>query len=531
MTDAHATVAKKRGINLVWVVPIVAVALGVWMVIYTIQSQGPTITLQFSTAEGLEEGKTKVKLLNVDIGLVEDVAINPDLESVTVRALLEPEAERLLKSDTQFWVVRPRIGKGGVSGLGTLLSGGYIQVAPGKTGEYEEDFVGLEEPPVTPSGTPGIRVVITTENANSIGPGDAVLYKGYQVGRVETEFFDIEENLLRYEVFIDAPYSDQLTQRHRFWEVSGVSAKLGADGIQVDTGSLETVLFGGVEVGLPLGVEDGPPAQAAEVFKLYSSFDEVNERPYRYSLEYVVVFPQSVRGLLPGAPVEFRGLRMGQVERIMLTELTANDDDQEEGIPVLIRIEPARLDMPDSPEGIERMRETIRVATTENGMRATLATGNIITGSLFVTMDLFPGMGNGEMGVYADRPTIPTAPSGIEGITQKLTMFLDKLNGLNLDATVDNANDMIASIDALVAGPQMQQLPGTLDDAIAELRTTLASLSSESELQARLLPTITELERTLTSLRLLLDTLDEQPNSLIFNREYREDPQPRSGSQ
>ncbi len=542
MTDAHAAVSRKRGINPIWFVPIVALVLGIWMVIYTLQSEGPDITITFSTAEGIEQGKTKVKLRDVDIGLVETVELGEDLESVVITISLEKTAEPLLRENTQFWVVRPRIGKSGVTGLGTLLSGGYIQLAPGDGADGKRAYVGLEEPPVTPSSTPGVRLVLTADKAGSVSAGDPVLFKGYQVGRVETEIFDIERQLLTYEIFIDAPYDQKLTSRHRFWDVSGVSARAGADGIEIDSVALETLLIGGVEVGLPLGVEPGQPIETGSEFELYGSFADVNKRPYRYSLEYVVRFPQSVRGLQPGAPVEFRGLRIGEVERVMLTELARTipgasqpqsvpaGAPRGEGIPVLIRIEPARLERPDSEAGLEEMRKILQFAVN-NGMRATLATGNLLTGSLYVSMDLFSDVEPGKIGEYAGRPMLPTAASGLDGIQQKLTVFLDKLNELPLEGTVQEAQNTLASLDRLVAGDGMQSLPASLDETLKELQQTLSSLSADSELQTRLLPTITELERTLTSLRLVLDTLDEQPNALIFNRKYKDDPRPPAGSQ
>jgi len=199
-------------------------------------------------------------------------------------------------------------------------------------------------------------------------------------------------------------------------------------------------------------------------------------------------------------------------------------------IPVLIRIEPGRFKLPDSPEGVEKVKATFEGAV-KSGMRASLSTGNLLTGGLYVSMDYFPDAEPAEQGIYAGRPTIPTISSGLEGIAQKLTMFLDKLNKLPLEDTVKETNNMLASIDRLVASEGVQSLPVSLDKTLTELQTTLASMSADSELQARLLPTITELERMLGSLRKVLDTLDEQPNSLIFNRKYRDDPRPPAGSQ
>jgi len=530
MTEAHATVDRKRSLNPIWFVPILAVAIGAWMVIYTIQSEGPEITIVLSTAEGIEEGKTKIKLRDVEIGMVDSVELGRDRKSVIVIASLDKSAEDLLREDTQFWVVRARIGKGGVSGLGTLLSGGYIQLAPGEGTRGRRDFVGLEVPPVTAAGTPGIKITLTAEKAGSVSAGDPVLFKGYRVGRVETEVFDTDSKLMTYGVFIEAPYDELLTTTHRFWDVSGISVSAGAEGIKADSVSLETLLIGGVEVGRPTGIEMGAPAEPGEVYRLYDNFASVNQRPYRYSIEYVVRFPQSVRGLLPGAPVEYRGLPLGQVERVMMNEMARGMGGNGQPIPILIRLEPGRLKLPDGPAGVEKMKDTIDGAV-KNGLRASLSTGNLLTGGLYVSMDYFRDAEPAEQGIYAGRTTIPTISSGLEGIAQKLTMFLDKLNKLPLEDTVGEANNMLASIDRLVASEGVQSLPASLDETLIELQATLASMSADSELQARLLPTITELERTLGSLRKVLDTLDEQPNSLIFNRKYGDDPRPPAGSQ
>jgi paraquat-inducible protein B len=531
MTDAQATVSHKRRISTVWVVPIVALVMGIWMLIYTIQSQGPEIKIVFSTAEGIEEGKTKIKFRNVNIGLVESAGLGEDLESVVVIAQVEKEATPLLREDTQFWVVRPRIGKGGISGLSTVLSGGYIQIAPGTSETTKTEFVGLEEPPVTPAGTPGLRLNLTADRAGSVSIGDPVLYEGFDVGWVETEQFDPETRGMRYEIFIEAPYDQYINTSTRFWDVSGVAVKAGADGIDVTVGSLESVVMGGIQVGRPEGMAEGKPVESGATFRLYDSYAEVNARPHRHSVEFVVRFPQSVRGLLPGAPVEYRGLPFGRVERVMLEDLTRDGVTHgDRPIPVLLSLTPARLELPDSEAGVENLKDAM-LRGVERGLRATLATGNLITGSLYVSFDVYPDAPPAEPGVYAGRPTMPSIESGLGGIQQRLTVLLDRLNDLPLDETVTELQGTLASINKIFAGEAMQSMPASLEGTLEELRETLASFSGDSELQARMLPAVTELERTLASLREVLDTVAEQPNALIFNRATREDPWPPAGSQ
>jgi paraquat-inducible protein B len=532
MTDAHAEIKPKRGISTIWVVPVVAFALGIYMVIATLQNQGPEITIIFSTAEGLEAGKTKIKLRNVEIGLVESVGLGEDLESVVVTLQLEKEAASLLRDDTEFWVVRPRIGKGGVSGLSTMLSGGYIQIAPGTSKTMAERFVGLEDPPVTPAGTPGKTLTISSDRAGSVSVGDPILYRGFRVGSVESDEFDVETQGMRYRVFINAPYDDLVTSLTRFWDVSGISITAGADGIKAATGSLESLLFGGVEFGLPEGVVGGSPVDAGTNFRLYENYAEVNERPFRHSLEYVVEFTQSVRGLKPGAPVEYRGLPSGQVVRVMLSELRQTGIRGEGSpIPILIRLEPARLEFPDSEEGVELLRTALETAVHGAGLRASLATGSLLTGSLYVDLDLYPNESITQIGQYKEYSTIPTIQSGLGGIEHRVTVLLDKLNELPLERTLSELDGILAGVNTIVSGEGMQSLPNSLDATLKELQQTVASFSSESELQSRLLPTISELNRTLAVLRVVLDTLAEQPNALIFNRKSRDDPRPPAGSQ
>jgi len=530
MSEARADVSRRRRISPIWIVPIVALLLGIWMLIYTLQSQGPEITIVFSTADGIEAGKTKIKLRSVEIGLVESAGLGDDLESVVVTARLDKEATPLLREDTQFWVVRPRIGAAGVSGLDTVLSGAYLQLAPGTGPEGRRDYVGLENPPVTPAGTPGLRITLTSDHGDSLGTGDPILYKGHRIGRVESGEFDLKTQTMTYAAFIEAPFDDLITTSTRFWNASGISFELSANGVEADLASLETLLVGGVAAGQPKGVGAGPPVEDGAVFALYDSYAMVNERPHRYGIEYVVRFSQSVRGLKPGAPVEYRGIPAGQVERVMVSDLLGQGaTGQGAPVPVLIRLEPGRLALPDTEAGVEQLRNAVE-AGVANGMRASLATGSLITGSLLVALDNHGDPTVVEIGEFAGRPELPTVATGLEGLEIKLASLLDKLNALPLEGTVKEAQQTLAGLDKLLNSRGMQELPTSLDATLRELETTLASFSGDSQLQEQLLPTIAELDRTLASFRRVLDTLDRQPNALVFNRELEADPLPPVGA-
>jgi paraquat-inducible protein B len=531
MTETEAVVSERRRISAIWLVPIVALVLGLWMVIHTLRSQGPEITIVFSSGESIEANETRIKFRAVEVGLVKSVGLADDLESVVVTAQLDKAAAPLLREGTQFWVVRPRIGPGGVSGLGTLLSGGYIQLESGTGEEGRREFEGMDAPPVTPTATPGLQFRMVSERAGSVGIGDPILYEGFRVGRIESAEFDVASRKMLYGAFIEAPYDDLVTSTTRFWNASGLSLSATADGIEVQTASLEALLVGGVAFGLPEGAEPGTPVEAGEVFELYPDYASVNRRPYHHGLEYVVRFPQSVRGLRPGAPVEYRGIRIGRVERVLLTEMTGQGlTGKGEPIPVLIRLEPGRLELPDSEEGTATLARVLETSV-RRGLRATLSMGSLITGSLYVYFDMYPDERPAEMGSFAGHPTIPTIAGGLEGIQVRLLTLLDKLNALPLEEALDGVDQLLTDVDVIVASEDMRSIPASLEATLAGLRDTLDSVSTDSAMQERLLRTMTELDRTLQSLRLLLDTLEEQPNALIFNREPGDDPQPPAGSQ
>ena len=281
-------VSRRRRFSAIWILPLVTLIIGVSMVVHTFMTEGPTITLDFETADGLEQGKTKVRLLNVDVGVVDSVTFKEDMSGVVATVKLEQKTRSLLREDTRFWVVRARVGARGISGLGTLLAGTYIEMAPG-TGEVgRREFVGLEEPPLTPIDAPGLRLALYSDRAGSISTGDVVLYRGYSVGRVEAMSFDTDRQEVRYDIFVDAPFHELVDSSTRFWDTSGVKVKASADGVEVHTGSIDTILLGGVAFESPEELPPGNPVENGRKYKLYESYDDILKHPFRHRNYYVV---------------------------------------------------------------------------------------------------------------------------------------------------------------------------------------------------------------------------------------------------
>ena len=262
-----ADVKPVKSVSKIWLVPLVALSIGLWMIYYQWSNQGPLITIKFENAEGLEAGKTKIKTRNVDIGQVNKIELSPDLKGVLVTARLDLNLENLLHEGSKFWKVTPRISLNGVSGLGTLLSGPYINIEPGEKGAKTTNFTALSEPPVTPAGTPGLHVTLNSNDEFAFKEGDPVIYKGLKVGEFENIYFNFDERVVYYNTFIQAPYHKLITENTKFWDTSGVRMKLGAGGVEVSTGSIETLLTNGVTFGIPEGMPHGEQITKRSFFR------------------------------------------------------------------------------------------------------------------------------------------------------------------------------------------------------------------------------------------------------------------------
>ena len=528
MTSEEADITPGRKFSGIWLIPILALVLGIYMVINNWMNEGPEIEIAFATADGLEQGKTKVKYRSVDMGTVQAVRLNDNFDGVIATIKLDRQAVPLLREDTRFWVVTARVSADNISGLDTLLSGAYLQLAPGTGEPGARKFTALEHPPLTPAGAPGLRLNLTSNRATSVTAGDTVLYKGYKVGRVETMEFDPSDKLVHYQIFIDAPYHELVNSSVRFWDASGVSMSANASGFKVETGSLESILFGGVSFGVPEGVEEGKAVAANTEFQLYPSYDDILKNPYQFGTYYVVSFNQSIKGLVPGAPVEFRGIQIGKVDRIMLKEgqaMRVSSDTEGEGgpIPVLIYIEPGLMELPDTEASIEIMRRGVSRGVTQ-GLRASMESGNLLTGAKYIGIDFYPDTPPAAQGSFMDYTTIPTVETGLAQLAQSVNSILHTIDELPITETVTSANSALAtlnnsldSLQAIMENQSTQQLPVHLDQTLQELREAISSLSPNSEAYQSLNSSLLSLNRTMGNLESLTRTLAEQPSAVLIS--------------
>ncbi|QFH49198.1 intermembrane transport protein PqiB [Leclercia adecarboxylata] len=538
--SGEAKVQKVKNWSPVWIFPIVTALIGAWILFYHYSHQGPVVTLITTNAEGIEGGKTTIKSRSVDVGVVESATLTDDLTHVEITARLNAGMEKLLHGDSVFWVVKPQVGREGISGLGTLLSGAYIELQPGKKGAQPEQYQLLDSPPLAPPDAKGIRVILDSKKAGQLSPGDPVLFRGYRVGSVETSSFDTQKRTISYQLFINAPNDRLVTGNVRFWKDSGIAVDLTSAGMRVEMGSLSTLFGGGVSFDVPEGMDQGQPVAQKTAFRLYDDQKSIQDSLYTDHIDYLMFFKDSVRGLQPGAPVEFRGIRLGTVGKVPFFAPGMRqvlDDDYR--IPVLIRIEPERLinqvgDTPDIAQHIEGLMK--------RGLRGSLKTGNLVTGALYVDMDFFPKEPPvKEIREFSGYKIIPTVSSGLAQIQQRLMETLDKINSLPLNPMIQQATNTLSesqatmrrlqttldNLNKLTASQSMQQLPQDMQKTLRELNRSMQGFQPGSAAYNKMVADMQRLDQVLRELQPVLKTLNTKSNALVFEAKDKKDPEPK----
>ena len=497
LEDVPTAVAVKKRQSLpqlVWVIPIVAALIGGWLAVKTILEKGPTITITFKTAEGLEAGKTKVKYKNVDVGEVKAIKLGKDRQGVVVIVELVKESEPYLVGDTRFWVVRPRIAGGQVSGLGTLFSGSYIGVDLGKSGNKLQDFVGLEIPPIVTGDVPGRQFVLHADTLGSLQIRSPLYFRQEAVGSVTAHELNKDGQGVTFMIFINAPYDQYVNAETRFWNASGIDVTLDATGVKVDTQSIVSILIGGIAFETLAGSVRQPPAEENHEFLLANDRAAAMKHQDTAVVPFQFHFSQSIRGLSIGAPVEFRGIVVGEVKSIDIELTEAHNDFR---FPVGVVLYPGRLlAMLKSATSEFRMDEEGRRirwdAMVTKGLRGQLRTGNLLTGQMYVALDMFRDVPEAKMDWTATPPIIPTVAGGLEEFQSTLTSIAKKIErmpleqiGGDLRQALQSFNRTMVSTEQAVKRLDKDLAPtakSTLDDARRMLTTAERTLATDAPL-------------------------------------------------
>ncbi|GAU06764.1 MULTISPECIES: intermembrane transport protein PqiB [Burkholderia cepacia complex] len=507
--------------SLVWIVPLLCALIGLSLVIRTAAATGPTITVTFVNAEGLEAGKTKVRYKDVDIGSVQTITLTPDFKRVLVSIRLTREAARFANRDTRFWVVRPRVGATGISGLGTLLSGAYIGADLGRSPQKQTDFTGLETPPAVTADQQGRRYLLHADSLGSIDIGSPVFYRHLQVGQVVGFSLDKDGTGVDVQAFVKAPYDRYVGTNTRWWHASGVDLRLDSSGLKLNTQSLATVIVGGLAFQSPTGQPDVPQAADNASFRLASDEADAMRDPDGTPLMVIMRFDQSLRGLSVGAPVDLRGIALGQVTNI---GIEYNEHARNFSMKVTMALYPSRLSRhsdtalpaPDTAGGHELLEHLV-----VQGLRGQLRTGSLLTGQLYVALDMFPKAPRASVDVRRTPVELPTVPNTLDELQVQIADIARKLDqvpfdriGANLNGALENANRLFGHLDTNVV-PQARD---TLASAQRTFNTAESALRQDSPMQSDVHEAMQELTRTLQSLNALADYLERHPESLVFGK-------------
>ena len=506
--DMDMSPAKKsiwRNLSFVWLVPIAALAVTLFIAWQSWAARGSLIEIRFTNAAGITAEETVVRYRDVSVGLVEKVSFAPDMESVVVSARIDQNVAANLPPDAKFWVVRPEVSARGISGLSTVLSGVYIEASfDPSPGAEAWSFDGVDKAPLVAAGVEGTRLMIRAADGSSLSPGSPIFYRGIEVGRIETpRLLDSGEGVV-VEGFVEAPHDRRINSATRFWDTSGFSVTLGAGGLDLSVDSLASLVTGGIAFDTVFS--GGSMIDDDQVFDLFESEKAARESVFSdvidNAVKLTVEFDESVSGLSAGSPVQYRGLRVGVVSAIGAF-IEDTSDGQKVKLRATISIDPQSLGL----EKDVRSAETLAFLSdaVKGGLRAQLAAKSIFTNTLVIDLVDVEDAPPATLGIFnGEFPVLPSIESNLPDVSATAEGLLQRVNDLPVEEVMDQAISLMASIEAvaaaegtrsapdallgliedargLIGSDDTKAIPGELRDTVAELRSTIAGLTQVTE--------------------------------------------------
>lgn len=523
---SEPTVTRRRWrVSPIWLVPGIALLTGAAMLMNSWLASGPELTLSFQTAAGLEEGKTAVKYKDVTVGIVKAIKLNADSSRVMVRVQLDKSAEDLARADTRFWVVRPRVGIGGVTGIDTLLSGAYIGADKGNSPQSNRDFIGLESPPAIINGVAGSRFIVQTDDLGSLDIGSPVYYRRVQVGRIASYQLNDDGEHVSLQVFIEAPYDRFVTPDSRFWNVSGLDLSVGANGFRLRTQTVAAIMAGGIAFATPESDKqaDTSPAPFPQAYSLAKDRESAMAPSDGPAIKFTLRFERSLHGLSVDAPVEFSSIKIGRVTAV---DLDYNATGYRFPSVVGIEVYPSRLGnvlnkLPKPKGELELATAMFTRDLVAHGLRAQVSSSNFLTGQLYISLDFVPNAAKVPFDIHARPLVLPTVNGGFDRLQEQMASIIGKIDKMPLESIGQNLDATLAGLDKTLVQFNGQTLPEA-NQLIRQMRQTTRSaqdlLAEDSPLSIGFFQTLQEASRTLRALRDLADQLDRHPESLLRGR-------------
>ncbi|WP_261166293.1 intermembrane transport protein PqiB [Serratia quinivorans] len=525
---------RRHRLSLIWLVPVLALLIGISMLVHAWLSSGPEISVTFQTASGLEPGKTAVKYKDVTVGIVKDIRLGGDGSQVLVTLGLNKSAEELARADTRFWVVRPRVGIGGVTGIDTLLSGAYIGVDKGSSLHAGSEFTGLESPPAIINNMPGSRFVVQTDDLGSLDIGSPVYYRRVQVGRIASYQLNENGKSVSLQIFIDAPYDRLVTPNSRFWNASGLDLSVGANGFRLRTQTVAAIMAGGIAFVTPETPAETPSAATAGEYLLAKDQESALAAPDGPPILFKLRFERSLHGLEVGAPVEFSSIKIG---RVVSVDLDYSPKGYRFPSVVGIEVYPNRLGnvlskLPKPTQGLEQETAMFTRDLVEHGLRAQATPSNLLTGQLYISLDFMPNVTKVPFDIHARPLILPTINGGFDRLQEQIASIVSKVDKMPLESIAQNLNATLAGVDKTLKQVNGQTLPAA-NQLLGQMNQTALTaqdlLAEDSPLLLTFSQSLQEALRAMRAVRNLADQLDRHPESLLQGRS-EDPPLPNEGS-
>lgn len=514
----------------VWLFPIGAAAIVIWLAWRNLSDRGPAITISFRSVDGLQAGQTKIQHRNVDLGTVESLELTPDMTHVIVHARMTRQASDHLTENTRFAIIAPHVGVGGISGLSTIVSGSYIEMYPGKPGESKRDFVGLDEPPVLPPDSRGRSFTLLANDLGSLTRGSPISYKGITIGEVEDYALRPGNKGVTVTAFIRSPHEDLVHPETRFWNAGGVDLTLGSQGLRIRANSWEQLLSGGIAFETPDAVLQKPPSAEGSVFGLYDNRRAADRAPLGPTLVYVADFTGNQRGLDTGTAVELQGIEVGEV-----TEAHLAYDDRAHTLVTrtTFYVDPERVEILNMPRAADSNQHDAVQQWIEklvgDGMRAQVSSASFLTGMKLIGLEMVPDAPRAHLERDGEVIKMPSSSSGdLTAILQNLQNVLKNIDrataGPQLGHALQSLDDTLTRLDKVTHDlePDIKSLVKSLRDTADSAQSTLNTIQG---LAGNTAPSGTDLPRMMRelteaarSVRGLADYLDRHPEALIRGR-------------
>jgi len=523
------SISKKIfSISPIWIVPIAALFIAAWIGVQAYLEKGTRVRISFEQAHDILPGKTLIKYKDIKVGMVKSIRFNKKLSGVFVEAEIDREISGSLSENTKFWVVKPSVSAAGVSNLGTLISGVYIVMDPGDDGAYQTKFTGLDRPPLIRSDEAGSPYLLRSNTLGHVSIGSHIYFRQIRVGEVTD--YELAKNFEHVDmnIFIRAPYDKLIHTSTNFWNVSGFGFSLGAQGIKANVGSLASIINGGIEFEDTAGISSRNKAEPGHVFYLHPNKDSITEPRFSIKYFYLMRFASSVRGLNVGAPVEHKGIKVGEVIDVNLNTEEVSDKN----LYVYVAIEPQRFDPNASTtqEDVDERLDTMIVS----GLRGVISTSSLITGAKFIDLTFSEDLDDASLIRSENYAEIPTIEESSQKVVEQASLLVEKLNSIPYEKIGNDLAASLTSLKSMLTSLENNKTVDKIDTTISQLELTLASantamdqasksledlsktISPDSEIQYELNTMLRSVSQAAKSLEKLTDDLAQNPNALIF---------------